>query len=77
MDGDIKKEAPLRVLILDDDEGIRRLVGRYLVAQNCRVETVSNGRLGLRALLTRTFDVALVVIRMQEMDGFASQRLYR
>lgn len=71
MDGDIKKEAPLRVLILDDDEGIRRLVGRYLTAQNCRVETVSNGRLGLRALLTRTFDVAVVDIRMQEMDGFA------
>lgn len=71
MEGALAKEPALRVLILDDDEGIRRVVGRYLSTHDCRVEAVSNGRLGLRALLTRTFDVALVDIRMQEMDGFA------
>ncbi len=59
-----------RALILDDDEGVRTITGRALTRAGWIVQTVVNGRQGLKALLTRTFDVAVVDIRMQEMDGF-------
>jgi diguanylate cyclase (GGDEF)-like protein len=60
----------IRVLVLDDDQGIRTLLEHAFRKQRWHVTTAVNGRLGLRALLLNTFDVAVVDIRMQEMDGF-------
>jgi diguanylate cyclase (GGDEF)-like protein/putative nucleotidyltransferase with HDIG domain len=57
--------------VVDDDEGIRRLIAFVLERQNFEVETAANGRLALQALLRQTFDVAVVDLRMQEMDGIA------
>jgi len=62
---------PIRVLVLDDEENIRRLLKMSLIRAGCEVETASNGRQGLQLLLTKTFDVAVVDLRMQEMDGIA------
>jgi len=62
---------PIRVLILDDEESIRRLLKMALTRLGCEVETVPNGRQGLQILLTKTFDVAVVDLHMQEMDGIA------
>ena len=59
-----------RALVLDDDEGIRIIVSHTLTRAGWSVETVTNGRQGLKALMSKTFDVAVVDIRMQEMDGF-------
>jgi len=64
-------KRPIRVLILDDEEPIRRVIKHALVKQGCDVETAANGRQGLQILLTKTFDVAVVDVRMQEMDGLA------
>ncbi|HMP89213.1 MAG TPA: diguanylate cyclase [Kiritimatiellia bacterium] len=61
--------TPPRVLILDDEEPIRRLLKMALSREGCVVETAANGRIGLQALLISTFDVAIVDLRMQEMDG--------
>ena len=63
--------APLRVLILDDEESIRRIIRHALTRLGYEVETATNGRQGLQILLTKTFDVAVVDVRMQEMDGLA------
>jgi len=62
---------PIRVLVLDDEENIRRLLKMALTRAGCEVETAANGRQGLQLLLTKTFDVAVVDLRMQEMDGIA------
>lgn len=64
-------KRPIRVLILDDEEPIRRVIKHALTKQGCEVETAANGRQGLQILLTKTFDVAVVDVRMQEMDGLA------
>lgn len=62
---------PVRVLVLDDEENIRRLLKMTLMREGFEVDTASNGRQGLQLLLTKTFDVVVVDLRMQEMDGIA------
>jgi len=62
---------PLRLLILDDEEPIRRVMKTALTRAGHQVETAANGRQGLQILLRQTFDVAVVDLRMQEMDGVA------
>jgi diguanylate cyclase (GGDEF)-like protein/putative nucleotidyltransferase with HDIG domain len=61
----------IRVLVLDDEEPIRKLVHTLLTRQGFHVETADDGRAGLRILLHRDFDVALVDLRMRDMGGSA------
>ncbi|MCX6998412.1 MAG: diguanylate cyclase [Kiritimatiellaeota bacterium] len=62
---------PIRVLVLDDEELVRTLTKRTLSAAGCLVETAAEGRQGLQILLQRGFDVLVVDLRMQGMDGLA------
>jgi diguanylate cyclase (GGDEF)-like protein len=61
----------VRVLVVDDDAAIRLLTQRLLSASGCAVESADNGRVALQILLRQDFDVVLVDLRMQEMDGMA------
>ncbi len=61
----------IRVLVLDDEEPIRNLIRTILTRQGFQVETADDGRAGLRILLHRDFDVALVDLRMRDMGGSA------
>lgn len=62
---------PIRVLVLDDEELVRTLAQRVLTGAGCTVETVADGRQGLQILLQRQFDVMVVDLHMQGMDGVA------
>ena len=59
----------VRVLVLDDEEPIRRVAQTLLTRAGCIVETASDGREGLQILLQRDFDVAVVDLRMTDIGG--------
>ena len=58
-----------RVLLLDDDKDMCKLVEKDLSEQGCSVETATDGLEGLHVLMQRDFDVLLVDLRMPNMDG--------
>jgi diguanylate cyclase (GGDEF)-like protein len=74
---DLKLEAPIRVLVLDDEPALRDLVKQTLVRVGCEVETAAEGGEGLQALLGKRFDVVLSDLMMEPMDGitFLSEAL--
>ena len=61
--------AGIRILVVDDDEVIRLLSQRVLMSRHAAVEVAENGRSALQILLRQDFDLVLVDLRMQEMDG--------
>ncbi|HMP76204.1 MAG TPA: diguanylate cyclase [Kiritimatiellia bacterium] len=61
----------IRVLVLDDEEPVRHLLQTLLTRNGCIVETADDGREGLRILLQKDFDVAVVDLRMRDMGGSA------
>ena len=61
----------IRVLVLDDEEPVRNLLRTLLTRNGCVVETADDGREGLRILLQKDFDVAVVDLRMRDMGGSA------
>lgn len=61
----------IRILILDDEEPVRHLLQTLLTRHGCVVETADDGREGLRILLQKDFDVAVVDLRMRDMGGSA------
>lgn len=59
----------VRVLVIDDEEPIRKLVRAVLRQVNCQVDTAADGREALQILLQKDFDVAIVDLRMRDMGG--------
>ncbi|MCC5847538.1 MAG: diguanylate cyclase [Verrucomicrobia bacterium] len=62
-------KVPLRILILDDEKDLRRLMRICLQKSGCEVDTVANGREGLQRLFSVHYDVVVTDYRMAEMDG--------
>lgn len=59
----------LRVLIVDDDLAIRELYRTYLSRNGFICDTVPSGRDALLVLMKQNFDVLIVDLRMEHMDG--------
>jgi len=60
-----------KILIVDDDENIRQVLLRTLKAGGYVCETASDGRQGLEALSQGQFAVALIDLKMPQLDGMA------
>lgn len=60
---------PLSVLVIDDDEALLRMLRLSLASAGVRVETASDGEIGLERLANGTFDVILLDLQMPRMDG--------
>ena len=65
---------PARVLVVDDEEFITRVVSRVLEPVGHRVSVAHSGAEALERLQAESFDVVLCDVRMPGMDGIA---LYR
>ena len=67
----------MRVLVVDDDAGVRRSVNLLLEEEGYEVETASGGEDGLEAALELHPDIVLCDVRMPEMDGLEFLDAYR
>jgi DNA-binding response OmpR family regulator len=61
---------PPRVLVIDDDGDIRRLVAELLGRAGLSVEQAEDGRAGLRALHKTPPDLVVLDVSMPELDGW-------
>jgi DNA-binding NtrC family response regulator len=61
--------ASERILIVDDEEGMRRLLSRVLTREGYDTSTVSSGAEALRLVANERFDLVVTDIKMPEMDG--------
>ena len=59
------------VLVVDDEEIVRKSYSRSLDGARCEVETVSDGAAALRAMEHQAFDLVVLDLRMPGMDGMA------
>lgn len=63
------RRHPLKVLLLDDQEDFREVIGEYLISRRFAVSKVSNGAEGLRAILRETFDLIICDMMMPKVGG--------
>jgi DNA-binding NtrC family response regulator len=59
------------VLIVDDEEVVRRAFERTLATERCRVETAADGDEALQRLREQPFDVVLLDLKMPGADGLS------
>ena len=59
-----------RLLIVDDEEKIREMIGKYASHEGYDVMLASNGVEALKMFKAEDFDVVIMDIMMPEMDGY-------
>ena len=62
-------DEELSVLVVDDEEGLRRAVLSFLKRRGFRATAVADGAAALRALREQSFDVIVSDVRMPGMSG--------
>ncbi len=62
-------ESPVHVLVVDDEEGVRRALARVLLARQWRVDTAEDGAGALAYLEANDPDIVLCDLHMPGMDG--------
>ncbi|MHB8880144.1 MAG: sigma-54-dependent transcriptional regulator [Thermodesulfovibrionales bacterium] len=67
----------IRVLVIDDEEPMRRLLRKELTRKGFSVEVASDGQEGLDVLKNSIFDVILLDIVMPGMDGIEVMKKLR
>ncbi|MDU1952149.1 two-component system response regulator GlrR [Atlantibacter hermannii] len=63
------QHKPARLLLVDDDPGLLKLLGLRLTSEGYSVETAASGLEGLRVLGREQIDLVISDLRMDEMDG--------
>jgi two-component system sensor histidine kinase BarA len=64
----------LRVLVVDDDDIIRRVFCEFLSKMGIEVESAGNGVEALGTFVEKSFDVVLTDVQMPCMDGLTLAR---
>lgn len=67
----------MRILLIDDDEKLCRLIQAYLEPMGFAVEVVHSGKVGLKLALQDSFDAVLLDVMLPEIDGFEVLRQLR
>src|SRR5690349_8239668 len=70
-------DEPIRVLVVDDEVGLRRFLAKELAARGFAVEAASSAEEGLRKISESLYDVVLLDMKMPGMDGLTALREIR
>ncbi len=65
----VEHSEAIRLLLVDDEVGYLEVLSKRLTRRGFKVTTASSGAEAIRALRGWDFDVAVVDLKMEDMDG--------
>jgi DNA-binding response OmpR family regulator len=71
------RKASGRLLVIDDDDGVRAWLHHVLTGAGYEVLTAANGKEGIRLVHEQHFDVVITDLVMPEQEGLETVRLLR
>ena len=67
----------MKILVVDDEDGMRRLLSRVLTREGYETSAVGSGAEALRLVGSERFDLVVTDIKMPEMDGYEVSQAIR
>jgi DNA-binding NtrC family response regulator len=68
-ENDPLQEEPIRLLLVDDEKGYVHVLSNRLSRRNIDVKKTYSGQEAIQALRGQDFDVAVLDLKMEDMDG--------
>jgi DNA-binding NtrC family response regulator len=72
-----EREDPARLLLVDDEVGYLEVLSKRLTRRGYKVTTASSGAEAIRALRNWEFDLAVVDLKMEDMDGIEVLKVFK
>ncbi|MBW2606477.1 MAG: response regulator [Deltaproteobacteria bacterium] len=72
-----QKDNPIRLLLVDDEEGFVNVLTKRLDRRNINVTVALSGTEGIQALRKQDFDVAVLDLKMEDMDGIEVLKIFK
>ena len=66
-----------RILVCDDEEGIRTLISKYAKYEGYSVDTAENGEIAVQKCRQNNYDIVIMDIMMPYLDGFSTAKEIR
>jgi DNA-binding NtrC family response regulator len=63
------KSEPIRLLLIDDEKDFVKILSKRIRRRNIAVTEAFSGAEGIQALRAQEFDVAVLDLKMEDMDG--------
>ncbi len=67
----------IRILLVDDEMGFAEVVSKRLRKRGMRVKAVFTGSNAIQAIRKQDFDVAILDLKMEDMDGIEVLKIFR
>ena len=67
----------LRLLLVDDEVGFSTVMAKRLTRRDMEVTAAFSGAQGIQALRTKQFDVAVLDLKMENMDGIEVLKIFK
>ena len=71
------RQDPIRLLLVDDEEGFVDILTKRLARRNITTAKAYNGVDGIQLLMKAPFDVAVVDLKMEGMDGIELLKVFK
>jgi DNA-binding NtrC family response regulator len=70
-------EGRIKLLLVDDEEGYVKVLSNRMGKRNIDVTKALSGTEGIQALRKEDFDVAVVDLKMEDMDGIEVLKVFK
>jgi DNA-binding response OmpR family regulator len=68
---------PIRLLLVDDEKGFVDVLSKRLAKRNIHVTQAFSGSEGIRLLRRADFDVAVLDLKLEDMDGIEILKIFK
>ena len=72
-----ESNATVRLLLVDDEIGYLEVLSKRLTRRGYKITTASSGTEAIRALRQWEFDLAVVDLKMEDMDGIEVLKVFK
>lgn len=77
MEGVTEKQMPVRLLLVDDEAGFADVLKKRMGKRGIAVETAGSGSEAIQTLRSQDFDVAVLDLKMEDMDGIEVLKIFK
>jgi DNA-binding NtrC family response regulator len=71
------KSKPIKILLVDDEKGFVDVISKRMSKRNIEVAKAYSGKDALQALRKADFDVVVLDLKMEDMDGIEVLKIFK